>query len=399
MGRSHGFRLYQLHAAAVGVLARAPPGRYPNVAAAVAALGAAIAAEFPKRRGKERRRSLKGASKFYDPADAARIYRRRGYRLKAERDRMAADLAKHVTARSQDGRLSEEWIQRVICCAPHASARSLASAFHLANGRDAALLSRPSIGKIKDVWADVYAKLVLTATGAAVARESATTGGAVRQFLPVFAEHCQDEADVRVLSGHARDGPKIPRRQRASKVQIHCLTLACGDYRQRIASELEALGDKRGATLATSCERLLREKIAPLLQPQAIASHGRQPAAAGACGEQPPLWFVHILVGDAVSANETAAKLLLRVFAQRPLVQGGRYFLLLVKCGTHQAALTAKSGVEGRIATAAAWANPKAPGHVTATAVRLYKYLLADYYEQLVDSVRRRAEWVVAQVR
>ena len=63
------------------------------------------------------------------------------------------------------------------------------------------------------------------------------------------------------------------------------------------------------------------------------ASHRRAPS-----GE-----FVHILVGDAVSANETAAKLLLRVFATRPLVDGGRYLLLLVKCGTHQAALAAVS--------------------------------------------------------
>ena len=53
------------------------------------------------------------------------------------------------------------------------SGRALASAFHLANGSDGALVSRPSIGKIKDAWADVYTELVLSATGAAVASESA----------------------------------------------------------------------------------------------------------------------------------------------------------------------------------------------------------------------------------
>ena len=53
----------------------------------------------------------------------------------------------------------EECIQRVICCAPHASA------------------SRPTIGKVKDAWADVYTELVLAATGAAVASESAAPRG------------------------------------------------------------------------------------------------------------------------------------------------------------------------------------------------------------------------------
>ena len=60
-----------------------------------------------------------------------------------------------------------------------------------------------------------------------------------------------------------------------------------------------------------------------------MASHGRQPASTGAAAVQ--LWFVHILVGDAASANEAAAKLLLQILATKPLVDGGRYFLLLVK--------------------------------------------------------------------
>ena len=120
MGRSHGYKLAQLHKAASAVLARAPTWRYCNIRTAVAALGTAIAAEFPKRH-RERGVGVRRATKFYDPRDAARIYRRRNVVLKAERHRLAAELAKHKSARSQDGMLSEEWIQRVICCVPHTS--------------------------------------------------------------------------------------------------------------------------------------------------------------------------------------------------------------------------------------------------------------------------------------
>ena len=73
------------------------------------------------------------------------------------------------------------------------------------------------------------------------------------------------------------------------------------------------------------------------------------------------------------------------------------YFLLVGKCGTHQAALSAKSGVIGRAAAAAA----KEAGEsmdlegVTANAVRLFKYLVPDYYEDLKRSTEA---WVCKTV-
>ena len=70
-----------------------------------------------------------------------------------------------------------------------------------------------------------------------------------------------------------------------------------------------------------------------------------------------------------------------------------RYFLLLSKCGTHQAALSAKNGVMGRAAASAA--EDAGEGRdfegVTANAVRLFKYLVSQYYEDFQASVTR---WV-----
>ena len=63
------------------------------------------------------------------------------------------------------------------------------------------------------------------------------------------------------------------------------------------------------------------------------------------------------------------------------------------KCGTHQAALAAKNGVIGRAAAAAAadaGENKEFEG-VTENAVRLFKYLVPQYYEDFKVSV---AKWV-----
>ena len=70
-----------------------------------------------------------------------------------------------------------------------------------------------------------------------------------------------------------------------------------------------------------------------------------------------------------------------------------RYFLLLSKCGTHQAALSAKNGVIGPAADSAAKdaGEGKDFEQVTANAVRLFKYLVPQYYEDFQASVKR---WV-----
>ena len=65
-----------------------------------------------------------------------------------------------------------------------------------------------------------------------------------------------------------------------------------------------------------------------------------------------------------------------------------RYFLLLTQCGTHQSALSAKCGVIGRAAAAAAKLDggEKVFEDVTSTTVRLFKYLAPQYYEDFKKS-------------
>ena len=108
-----------------------------------------------------------------------------------------------------------------------------------------------------------------------------------RPFLTVSVARVQDEAGTGLRSGDARDGPTMPRRDRASKVQMHVVALAAGLFKCEIPTELEALGDKTAGTLATvlegTCYKIMRRMLQGSL-PTAISSL------------QPEIWALYILV-------------------------------------------------------------------------------------------------------
>jgi hypothetical protein len=172
----------------------------------------------------------------------------------------------------------------------------------------------------------------------------------------VHVSHVQDEAELRLLSSDPSSRPGLPRRSRTSKVQIHVVTVACGARvgskvmglkTWKIPCELEGLVDKTAAILATSFERLLKTLLENMLPQPQPATGGRRRDS------EPEVWLVHAIIGDAINTNEAAAKILWAVAATGAF-KIVRYFLLVGKCGTHQSALSAKYGVLGRAAAAAA---------------------------------------------
>ena len=227
--------------------------------------------------------------------------------------------------------------------------------------------------------------------GAALVKSTVGSAGK-SAFAPVFLVQIQDEADIRLRSGFARDGPTVPSRSRSSKVQQSVLTIhGSGGQVVRIPCELEALGDKSAPTLATSFERLLRYVAAGIF-PQPPAEGGLpQPQAAATV---PEVWAFHILIGDGIPTNQAAAKILWACVQLQPLAPGTRYFLVVMKCVTHQTGLSAKSSVIGRAAATGAGESELYKA-ITGVASRLFKFVIADYYEEFVFSVR---EWVAADL-
>jgi len=225
--------------------------------------------------------------------------------------KLRAELQRHTSTKTVGGRVSQEWLMRVFLAAPHASARALAHSFRAVAGTDDCTVSRPTISKIKDAWVELYKDMIYTSARGIVATHMVFSEGpaAVRA---VYIVHVQDEADICLRSSDARDGPLVPRRGRASKVQSHVVTLVAGGQRREIPTELDALGGKTAATLATSLEAILRRIVVAVL-PQFLA-HG-----SGAREEEPEVWMMHILIGDGVPTNLAAAKLVWARIAERPL--------------------------------------------------------------------------------
>ena len=123
-------------------------------------------------------------------------------------------------------------------------------------------------------------------------------------------------------------------------------------------------------------------------QRRAVAAHDNGARAR----EQPDTWLVHILVGDGVPTNLAAAKLMWAAVVENPFPRV-RYFIIVVKCATHQAALTAKAAVTGSFAAAAGGELYKA---IAGAAVRLCKYLINDYYEEFCNTA---GDWVSSKLR
>ena len=91
-----------------------------------------------------------------------------------------------------------------------------------------------------------------------------------------------------------------------------------GEQVVRSPWELEALGDKTAATLATNHERLLRSVVAGILpQPQAEGLRRPQAAATEA-------WILHVHVGDGTGTNDAVGKTLWACVKQEPLA-GARH--------------------------------------------------------------------------
>ena len=383
------------------LLARQP---YPGIRDALRQphqLQGALDAELPPpvvRRGSLKRTRGSGGAATGATASAAtgaardRKCYHQARRLRKERDALALQL-RRMSGAKEGGQLSQEWLLRIFLAKPNVSARFVEQSFGDIVGSDVTTVSRFSLNRVRDAWVEMYKPMVLTVGAGLVAQCVHHSTACKADFTPIYLLQVQDEADIRLRSERDRDGPAVPSRSRSSKVQQSVLSLhgECGQA-VKLPCELEALGDKSAPTLATSFERLLRSVVEGILpssrQPQAAAPE-RQPQAAA-----PELWVLHLLIGDGIATNEKAAKLLWASVRQRQLAPGTRYMLLVLKCVTHQAGLAAKSSVIGRAAATGAGGGELYKA-IAGVASRLFKYVICDYFEEFVFSVR---EWVVADL-
>ena len=348
--------------------------KHPRTAEALSELQQAVKAELTNKAGGKK-------------VQGHRALQNKVYYLQKKVDALESEVKKYKEQNnsSVDGRLTSEWILRVFLASPHASGRALADSFRLVAGEEEGIVSRWSIHKIKCAWVEMYISMVMKMASQTVQGHFRSQWRDKQQFLALTLVHVQDEADIRLRSGDVRDGPTLPKRGRASKVQIHVVKLAVGHHVLEIPTELQALGDKSTGTLATSLEGILREVVGQVLPVRYNTGHG------------PEIWVLHLLIGDAIPTNDSASRVVWASVKGKPLGTRVRYFLLVTKCMTHQTALSAKSAVMGPAAsTASSGRDDDDVADVTGVASRLFKYLLNDYYEEFCTNARN---WVITNLK
>ena len=183
---------------------------------------------------------------------------------------------------------------------------------------------------------------------------------------PAAAPAAPASAAAPAAAPAASSAPALPaptRTARYSKVQNSVVTLhrsACEEYPMSLLCELQALGRKDSATLATSLH--------------SVASAVREARVGSLNGR---MRLIHCIVGDGVAANQLAARLLWQ-WMQRDGCKN--YYLLAFTCSTHAANLVVRAAICTDEEQKGKRQDQSVDGHpIVATSVRLFKYLLPEY--------------------
>ena len=250
---------------------------YPLIAAALKQLQHAVDTELKTVRRTAlptRPRDNRGLKRPWNLGPTRKYYQR-SLRMKKENDKLREQLASQSAAKGKGTLLTPEWMTRVFLSSPSMNARGLARSFREVAGTDGNNVGRRSIGRVRDAFIELYKPMVMKVAAERVVGAVAAAKHIRACFAPLYMLWIQDEADLCLRSGEDHD-IAIPRRSRASKVQQYVVELSTNSGSLEIPTELEALGDKKAATLATSFERLMRSIAADVLRPPAaLTSHGR----------------------------------------------------------------------------------------------------------------------------
>ena len=242
-------------------------------------------------------------------------------------------------------------------------------------------ISHTYIGRVRDAFAEIlkdHAKDRLTQVMCSAA---VGVDGDIKDTL--YMVHIHDEASMRLRSfdrvavdafGSDGLGPVFSR-GRYSQVQNNVLHLHLSSATTPLEwfCDLQPLGRKDGATLATALMRTVDEVLAPSIEAVKSRTNGR-------------VKVVHLMVGDGIGTNEDAAT---RVLHRYALARGPEskinYRLLVLKCASHQANLAVLVAICGRLGKDVAEAD-----ELSGILSRMYKFLLPSYLDEFAALLRNK---------
>ena len=393
--------------------------QHPEVASCLRALEAAVVDSFPMNFRRAGRLRGTFVQKLKRSENKREYINRKVKRLQEE-----LYALKYGKRAKHQGRMTPEFLAKVSLAWPTTCASNFHAAWQDLVGTGVAGCARSTITNIRDAFAEVVKQqsssalssmlaagfrakavdaTVLTpemsaaSSAEALPVSSAALAPASSMTFPVVALlHIHDEASLRLRSSADIDSA-APARSRSSKVQQHSVYVHGPSASAfQWPSELHPLANKTAAVLATSLRQVLLQVVECIGVALNMSATNNNDVRA---------WLLHILVSDGLNTNEAAAKILRAWLLADPLGHRLRYFVILVKCANHQANLVVGSVVEGRAAVVAnnnaarqLGARPfdrrgavlrqdSAASGVCGAIVRLFKYLMNDYYSEFLANL------------
>lgn len=303
--------------------------------------------------------------------EEARLQRQLAYHKK-QRQQVEEELAK-ARGEKIGFHVRPEIFVRVGLSDPSLNSRQLRGMLSLGG---TPTISHVYAGKVRDAFAQLLKKFGQEQLIAAVSGAPLTQDGDVSPSI--FINHVHDEASMRFRSYDRVDEEAaglgvVLNRGRYSKVQNNAVTIKVGSgVAMDWMTELQPLSRKDGATLASAMIAVVKP-VLDAVQAGVVAQSGKSARV------------IHMLVGDGVNTNESAAKRLLHHFVVQKA--GGdrvQSRLMIWKCASHQANLVVLVAIAGRLVKDALESN-----ELCGTLSRLYKYLAPSYLSEFTDQLRR----------
>lgn len=270
-------------------------------------------------------------------------------------------------------KLKAVWIVRSMLASPSVSQRTLAEFCADFPGTDQRQISHSSIGTVRDAFA-----LSLTEMQGEKLRAQRRIESL--QGLPntLTVVHVHDGVDMKLRTAtealRTSQEMVVPvqaqrlSRGQSCKVQNHSIQVFTHEMSFPWLTELTPLAHKDAKSIATSIIQHLE-------------------AILCACNAQEGPRFVvhHLLTGDAVNANEAAARMVLQyMICQSPVRDNIDYKLVWWRCASHKANLVVNTAITGR-----SFRNPLRANDICANLVRFFKYLTPFYMDDFASRLRQ----------
>ena len=176
---------------------------------------------------------------------------------------------------------------------------------------------------------------------------------------------------IRSYQDHRADDCHMPEtvprcaRGRSSKIQNNALRVCVGSQTMEVFFELQALLHKDANTVAHAL--------------RAAVNYVTEAAVARRPGDS-RLRLVHLITGDGVPTNMAACRRLWQALQKDPRVE---YAMIVWLCVAHQVNLVVQVAICGKLLQ-----DPINANALCGACVRLFKYLIKDYFEEFAAALR-----------